>query len=119
VKIERIIGIRGLNVTARIGVSEEERKTLQKLLLDLNFAATNQPVELNDEILLTVDYHAVSRRVAEIAGERPRRLIETLADELTVALLAEFQLRWIEITVRKFILPQTEWVSVTTRRDRS
>ena len=46
-----------------------------------------------------------------------RKLIETLADQLAAALLAEFSLRWIEITIRKFILPNAEWVSVSIRRE--
>ena len=113
---ERIIAIRGLEASARVGVPDEERAAPQRLLIDLKFAAVNQPKKLNDDITLTVDYHAVSLRVAGIAAERPRKLIETLADEMAAELLREFGLRWIEITIRKFILPETEWVSVSVRR---
>jgi FolB domain-containing protein len=116
-KGERIIGIRGLEVSALVGVPEEERAHPQRLLVDLRFAAISQPLELHDDLALTVDYHAVSLRVEEIVTERPRNLIETLADELAALLLKEFQLRWIEITIRKFILPKTEWVDVFIRRD--
>jgi hypothetical protein len=55
--------------------------------------------------------------VANIAADHPRKLIETLADELADRLIAEFSLRWIEVTIRKFILPQTDWVSVSVRRE--
>ncbi len=116
--LDRVIGIQGLAVNAFVGVPEEERVIAQRLLLDLRFAAVNQPVVAgNDDIAFTVDYDAVSRRVVEIVAERPRKLIETIADELTLTLLQEFSLRWIEVTVRKFILPQTEWVSVSIRRE--
>lgn len=115
--MERIIGIKGLEVMAHVGVPEEERRVAQRLLIDLRFAAVNQPAELHDDLAFTVDYDALSRRVAEIAVERPRKLIETLADEVTAVLLKEFSLRWIELTIRKFILPQTEWVSVSVRRE--
>ena len=114
---ERIIAIKGLEVSAHVGVPEEERSRPQRLLLDLSFAAIDQPSDLSDEISRTVDYLAVSLRVAEVVGERPRKLIETLADQLAAALLAEFSLRWIEITIRKFILPNAEWVSVSIRRE--
>ena len=117
-KTERIIGIQGLEIMARIGVPDAERAEPQRLLLDLRFAASDQPERLNDDLSLTVDYAAVSLRVIEIVNEYPRKLIETLADELTERLLAEYSLRWIELTIRKFILPQTEWVSVTVRRMR-
>lgn len=114
---ERTIAIRGLEVSAHVGVPKEERSRSQRLLLDLSFAALDQPSDLGDEISRTVDYHAVSLRVAEVVGGCPRKLIETLADELAEALLAEFSLRWIEITIRKFILPNAEWVSVSMRRE--
>jgi len=116
---ERTIAIRGLEVSARVGVPDEERATPQRLLVDLKFAALSQPETLNDDIALTVDYHTVSLRVAEMAGDHPVKLIETLADEMAETLLSEFGLRWIEITIRKFILPQTEWVAVSTRRESS
>ena len=114
--MERIIEIRGLEVFARVGVPEEERQVAQRLLIDFRFAADLQPVAQNDDLELTVDYAAVAQRVEDIVDEHPRRLIETLADELAVLLLPEFSLAWIEVTIRKFILPRTEWVSVTVRR---
>ena len=114
---ERIIAIKGLAVSAHVGVPVEERALSQRLLLDIRFAALDQPSDLGDEINRTVDYHAVSLRVAEMVGELPRKLIETLADEVATDLLKEFSLRWIEVTVRKFILPNAEWISVFVRRE--
>ena len=114
---ERIIAIKSLEVMARVGVPEEERSQPQKLLMDLSFTAADQPVDLGDDITRTVDYFAVSRRVIAIAAESPRKLIETLADDTAAILLAEFGLRWVEITIRKFILTDAEWVSVSLRRE--
>jgi dihydroneopterin aldolase len=114
---ERILSVKGLSVTSRIGVPDEERAASQRLLLDLRFAGVLQPSELGDEIGSTVDYHAVALRAAMIAGSGERRLIETLAEDLASDLISRFDLRWIEITVRKFILPDAEWVSVEIRRE--
>lgn len=116
---ERVIGIQGLEVMAYVGVPEEERGAPQRLLMDLRFAASAQPETLNDDLTQTIDYAAVSLRVREIASEYPRKLIETLADDLTGKLLTEFPLSWIQLTIRKFILPQTEWVSVTVKKMRA
>jgi dihydroneopterin aldolase len=114
-KAERIISIQALEVMAKVGVPDEERAAPQRLLLDLRFASLTQPEHLNDDITLTVDYAALSQRIQEIVLERPRKLIETLADELAEQLQKEFSLRWVELTIRKFILPQTEWVAVSIR----
>lgn len=116
--MERVIEIKGLSVPALIGVPAEERKQAQQLCFDLRFAALLQPATLNDDLIATVDYAAVSQRLVELVQMRPRRLIETLADETAAALLAEFSLRWIELTIRKFILPNADYVAVTLRREK-
>jgi dihydroneopterin aldolase len=115
--MERIIAIQGLKLMAHVGVPDEERAVAQRLLADIRFCSSLQPVTLDDDITRTVDYFAVSERVSELSVKQPRKLIETLADEIAEMLLREFGLRWIEVTIRKFILPNTEWVSVSTRRD--
>lgn len=117
--MERIIEIKGLSVPAVIGVPDEERTQTQRLCFDLRFAACVQPETLDDNLDATVDYAAVSQRVAELVQIRARRLIETLADEIAATLLKEFSLRWIEVKLRKFILPNTEHVAVTVRRELS
>ena len=117
--MKRIITIQGLSLLAHVGVPDEELAQPQQLCFDLQFAAVSQPQELHDDLALTVDYAGVSQRVVSIVQEHPRRLIETLADEITAILLEEFQLRWIEVTIRKFILPNTEYVAVTVRRKRN
>jgi FolB domain-containing protein len=115
--MERIIQIKALQLITSIGISKEEQAKPQRLLCDLHFAAFSQPEELHDDLSSTIDYAVVSQRVQEIARERPRKLIETLADDISKLLFTEFHLRWIELTIRKFILPDSEYVAVTVRRE--
>lgn len=115
--MERIIKIKALTIITHIGVPEEERAASQKLSCDISFVAYSQADDLKDDLSKTVDYGTVSQRSQEIAQERPRHLIETLADDIAKTFLTEFQLRWIEITLRKFILPNVEYVAVTVRRE--
>ena len=60
----------------------------------------------------------VARRIGELAGERPRKLIETLADEVARMILKEFSVREVSVEIEKDILPETEAVLVRTRRMR-
>jgi dihydroneopterin aldolase len=55
--------------------------------------------------------------VGAVVEERPRKLIESLVDEIAAEILEEFPLRWVEVAIRKFILPNTEWVAVSIRRE--
>lgn len=112
--MNRIIEIKGLSVMAFVGVPDEERAEEQRLCLDVKFMALLQPESLCEDLTKTVDYAAVSQRVIELVKIKPRKLIETLADEVAKTLLIEFSLCSIEVTVRKFIIPNSEWVSVST-----
>lgn len=113
------IEIRGLRVAAHIGVPDEERARSQDLLIDLILRPIRSFSSLPDQIDSTVDYHAVALRVDHLASARPRNLIETLADEIATALLREFAIIQIDVTVRKFILSQTEHVAVRCVRNRA
>lgn len=114
---QRVIAIQGLEIDARMGVLEIERAESQRLLIDLQFASSRQVENLGDDIAQTVDYKAVADRVVEIAAEKPRHLVETLVDDIAEVLTAEFGLAWIELSVRKFILPNAEFISLSVRRE--
>ncbi|MFZ0709525.1 MAG: dihydroneopterin aldolase [Terrimicrobiaceae bacterium] len=113
-----VIIIKGLEVNAWIGVSEEERKNSQRLEIDAILTPLTEFAALADDINRTVDYHAAARRIVSVAASRPRRLIETLASEIAGMLVAEFQARRAEVEVRKFVLPDTEYVAVHCICDR-
>ena len=113
------IEVRGLEVAAHIGVPAEERAAPQRLLVDLCLHPRRDFACMPDEIGATVDYFAVTQRVVALAAERPRQLIETLADETATTILREFAVRRVEVTVRKFILSNTEFVAVHCARERN
>lgn len=112
------IFIRGLVVASHIGVPEKERAESQDLLVSLIMAPKNnssdQPLE--DDIERTIDYHAVSIRTEDIAAERPRKLIETLAEDIASTLMMEFSIAAITVEIEKFILPNTRCVGVAITR---
>jgi len=113
------IEIRGLQVSAHIGVPEAERAEAQQLLVDLHLRPLRSFSSMPDSLTATVDYFAVSQRVVSLALERPRQLIETMADEIANALLREFALGRVDVSTRKFILPNTEFVAVHCSRRRA
>jgi len=110
--------VKGLEIICHVGVPDEERRVAQRLLVDVRIVPQTAFSELADEIELTVDYDAAARRVAELAATRPRRLIETLAVDLAAMLVAEFRAERAEVEVRKFILPNAEYVAVRCARQR-
>jgi len=112
------IFIRGQKVSCHIGVPDQERSELQELIIHTRFSASSQT--LKDDIDQTIDYHAVYLRIDEVASSQPRKLIETLAEDLAAMILSEFSVTEVSIEIEKFILPNTQCVGVTiTRRKTS
>ncbi len=112
------IEIRRLRLETHIGVPDEERATRQVLLATLRMIPIHGFDALDDDISRTVDYHQVALEVQALAGNHPRKLIETLAAEITAFLLAEHPLQQVAVTLEKHILPDTECVAVHLERSR-
>jgi len=104
--------IDSLRVKTWIGVPDAERMEAQEIEVDIRIRPTRNFAEMHDDICLTVDYAAVCQRVSELASERPRRLIESLAQEIGEMILNEFAATSADVEIRKFILPETRHVAV-------
>jgi dihydroneopterin aldolase len=110
------IHIQELEVQARVGVPDEERAALQRLLISMSFSPRADFRDLHDDLARTVDYAAVCAEVQRFAERRTVKLIETLADELAAHLMATFPIATIRLEIRKFILPETRFVAVSVVR---
>jgi dihydroneopterin aldolase len=113
------IRIEALEVFAHVGVPDDERSSPQRLTFNMTFWPKCQAPELEDEIGRTVDYAVVCAETKSFVQARSDRLIETLADALANHLLDVFEIRRITIELRKYILPDVQFVSVTVTRERS
>jgi FolB domain-containing protein len=110
------IHIEQLEIHGRVGVPDSERAEAQRL--SLNVTLWPNIAELHDNLANTVNYSAVAECVKEFVSLRDYKLIETLAEEIAAHLLAQFDLPKVEVEVRKFVLPDANYVSVTAARER-
>ena len=109
------IHIEQLAVYGRVGVPDSERAEPQRL--SLNVTLWPKIAELHDDIENTVNYSAVAECAKEFVSRHDYKLIETLAEETAAHLLAQFNLRKVAVEVRKFVLPDANYVSVTAVRE--
>ncbi len=112
------IEIRRLKVSCHIGVPEEERALPQQLRVSVKLSVSSPFHAMADEISRTLDYAALASSIQDLASSRPRRLIETLAADVAGLVLEFPVVTAVEVTVEKFILPDTECVAVHLRRER-
>jgi len=116
------ISIAGLRVRGNHGVLDHERVTGQDFVIDAVLWLDTAQAAASDDLSLTADYGGVASRLAEIVAGPPVALIETLADRLAAACLAEPLVREAEITVHKPQAPvevEVADISVTIRRSRA
>lgn len=115
-KPDQII-ISQLDIFTSVGVMPEERRDPQRLAISLVMEPLRGLNNLNDRIVNTVDYFDVTTQIKSLASKGARCLIETLADDIMKMLFARYPVAAAELEIRKFILPDTEYVAVKIRRE--
>jgi 7,8-dihydroneopterin aldolase/epimerase/oxygenase len=113
------IHIEQLEISTRIGVPEKERSTPQRLTVSITFWPKQDTRDLGDQIGRTVNYSAVAEEAKSFARDQSVNLIETLADQLAMHLLGNFAIQKIRVELRKFVLHDAKYVSVTVTRTAS
>jgi 7,8-dihydroneopterin aldolase/epimerase/oxygenase len=95
------IFLRGLTAQCIIGFIDWERRTPQTLQIDLEIPCDCTLAARHDRVEDTVDYKRVAKRVLAWLPETQFHLVETLAHQLALLLLAEFSLEWVRVSVNK------------------
>lgn len=110
------IHIEQLEIFVRVGVPESERATPQRLSANITLWPATDPCDLNDDVNRTVNYSNVREETKNFAAKRSDKLIETLAYELAGHLLTHFPVTRVAIELRKFVLPDAQYVAVRVSR---
>ena len=113
-----LIHIEDQQVSCYIGVPDDERAIPQELLISTVFSSFKTENTKEDDIEGTVDYFSVSQKIDSVAQERPRKLIETLAEDIAQMVLTDFAVDEVSVMIKKFILPNTKYVGVSITRFR-
>ena len=105
-----------LRVPTQIGVPEAERSHPQTIAFNVRFQILPSFRDLQDEIGRTADYGLVAEEIRIAADKNRAQLIETLVVAVADRLITRFPLARVEVELKKFALPDTEYVSVKTVR---
>jgi dihydroneopterin aldolase len=102
-------------------VTEAERAEAQPFEVDLDLHLALAPAAAGDDLGRTADYaSAVAAAVAVVQGT-PRRLLEALAEDIALAVLADVKVDAVTVAIRKLRPPVpftlgSAGVRVTRRR---
>ena len=116
------ISLSGLRAYGYHGVLPAEGEQGQEFIADAVLWLDTSAAAAADDLSRTVDYGALAGRLAEIISGEPVALIETLAQRLATACLADGRVSHAEITVHKPDAPvgvPVRDISLTIRRSRT
>ena len=97
---DRIL-IKDLMIRCILGLSEEERREKQDVVINLILWADLEPAAASDHIEDAVDYRAVKKRIIALVEESKYHLAETLADRIARMCLEEPAVQQVQVTVEK------------------
>jgi dihydroneopterin aldolase len=111
-----VLSLVDLELSCHLGVPAEERAQPQTILCTALFPVPNlKKAAQTDDLAHTVNYFDLSQLLQKTARQKERKLIETLATDLAQASFAAFPLPWMDLELKKFILPETRHISFQAR----
>ena len=116
VSAEQQIHIEQLKVFAHVGVPRSERAKRQRLVLNITIWPARDLRDLDDRLARTVDYSALCQDAKNFLSRQSPKLLETLTNDLAAHLLGKFRVRKISVEIRKFVLKDAAYASVTVTR---
>lgn len=93
--------IKDARFLCNVGVSEEERKNRQEILIDMELHLNLKKAAENDELKHTVDYSKVCSLVANLIEKKNYKLIEAVAWDAAGRVLKEFYVKKVIVEVKK------------------
>ena len=96
-----IVFIEALEIDTVIGIYDWERQITQKVVLDIEMAFDNRRPATSDDIVDTLNYKDVSKRLIAFVGESKFGLVESLAERCADILREEFGVPWLRLKLSK------------------
>ena len=120
-RVPDVLSLTGLRVRGTHGVYDFERRDGQDFVVDVQLELDLAIAAASDDVADTVHYGELAATLADIVGGEPVNLLETLAQRLADACLADGRVDTVTVTVHKpqAPIPLTFGdVGVTIRRAR-
>lgn len=95
------LAIRGLRVRCRVGVTAEERRLPQEVVVSVVLHADLARACRSDRIKDTVDYKALKKAILAACEPRSFRLIERMAQRIAELALADSRVMRVEVVIQK------------------
>jgi len=106
------IRLAGIQAYGHLGVTAKERELGQRVEVDVELAYAPTARRKPDSLAEYIDYEEVGRLVRSQIEMSRCKLIETLAEELALTLLEEFETPQVRVRLRKLHVPVSGFTGV-------
>ncbi len=96
-----IIYLSDLRIETIIGIYDWERRVKQIVSLDIEMATDIAKAAASDDIVDTLNYKAVAKRLISFVSESEFQLVETLSERICDIILNEFHVPWMRLRLNK------------------
>jgi 7,8-dihydroneopterin aldolase/epimerase/oxygenase len=90
-----------LKIDTIIGIWDWERRIRQTVVIDLEMSADIARAAASDDVVDTLNYKAVAKRLQAFVGDSSFQLVETLAEKIAGLIRDEFDVAWVRVKVHK------------------
>jgi 7,8-dihydroneopterin aldolase/epimerase/oxygenase len=113
------IFLHDLRIKTIVGIWDWERKIRQTVSIDLEMGADIRKAARTDRIEDALDYKQIAKRVQQFVEDSTYQLVESLAENIAIVVLKEFDVPWIAVKVNKpGAIRGSRDVGVIIRRER-
>lgn len=96
-----IVYIRDLKINTIIGIYDWEREVRQTVSLSLEMACNITEAARTDNIVHTLNYKAVAKRLIAFIEGSEFLLVETMAEQIATIVRKEFAVPWLKLRLSK------------------
>ncbi|MCW4010501.1 MAG: dihydroneopterin aldolase [Candidatus Bathyarchaeota archaeon] len=93
--------VKNLVLPCSVGVYEEEQKTKQNVIIDIEISCSLAAAGASDELENTVDYATVQEKITHMVTTGQFKLLETLAENIASWILKNTSASQVTVTVKK------------------
>ncbi|SOD94931.1 dihydroneopterin aldolase [Caenispirillum bisanense] len=97
----RHVFLRDLLIVAKVGVYKHEHETAQRVRINLDLAVREGEGPVGDRLDEVVCYEEIRNKVRDVVLDRHVNLVETMAERIAQACLADGRIRSVRVRVEK------------------
>ena len=112
------IFVKNLVLGCAVGVSEEERRTKQNVVVDIEIFCSLKHAGTSDNLKNTISYSEVQDSVTELVCRSEFRLLETIAENITTLILKNPDAGKVTVAVKKEKFSNQPIMGIEITRDR-